>query len=94
MHRARIDDHDAAGDTRNPLTNAPYRQLARRGNMNRDWVRSASRYPFPKMLLSSNFLFPLTEGGLRDKLTIAIGVDRVLNQFPVASFQFPAVVPG
>jgi Putative MetA-pathway of phenol degradation len=63
--------------TTNPLTNGPYRQLGLTpGNLNLGLGAAGFKYnPFPKMLLSGNVLFPLTEGGLRDKLTIAIGVD-------------------
>jgi hypothetical protein len=61
----------------NPLTNAPYRQLALTpGNLNLALGSAGIKYnPFPKMLLSANVLFPLTTAGLNDHLTVAFGVD-------------------
>lgn len=61
----------------NPLTNAPYRQLALTpGNLNLALGSVGAKYnPVPNVLLSGNVLFPLTNGGLRDRLTVAFGVD-------------------
>lgn len=61
----------------NPLTNAPYRQLALTpGHMNLALGSAGVKYnPAPNILLSGNVLFPLTSGGLRDRLTVAFGVD-------------------
>jgi hypothetical protein len=61
----------------NPLTNAAYRQLALTpGHLNLALGAAGVKYnPFPKVLLSGNVLFPLTDAGLRDRLTVAFGVD-------------------
>jgi hypothetical protein len=61
----------------NPLSNSPYRQLTLTpGNLNLTLGSAGFKYnPFPKVLLSGNFLFPLTSGGLNDHLTFAFGVD-------------------
>ena len=63
--------------TVNPLTNAPYRQLAlTSGHLNLTLGSAGVKYnPFPNVLLSGNVLFPLSDAGLRDSLTVAFGVD-------------------
>ena len=61
----------------NPLTGAAYRQLTLTdGNLNLALGAVGVKYnPFPKVLFNGNILFPLTSGGLRDRLTVEFGVD-------------------
>jgi hypothetical protein len=68
---------DLQTSTTNPLNNQPYRQLALTpGNLNLVLGSAGVKYnPVPKLLLTGNVLFPLTNGGLRDRLTVAFGVD-------------------
>jgi hypothetical protein len=68
---------DLQTSSTNPLTNQPYRQLTLTpGNLNLVLGSAGVKYnPFPKVLVTGNVLFPLTSGGLRDRLTIALGVD-------------------
>jgi hypothetical protein len=61
----------------NPVTNQPYRQLTLTGgNLNLVLGTVGAKFnPFPNVLVAGHVLFPLTEGGLRDRLTIAFGFD-------------------
>jgi hypothetical protein len=61
----------------NPNTGQPYRQLALRdGNLS--LLLGAAGFKFNaanSLLVSANFLFPLNNAGLNDRLTFAFGVD-------------------
>ena len=61
----------------NPLTSQPYRQLALvDGSLN--LVLGAAGFKFnvaTNLLVSANFLFPFTDGGLRDTLSFTFGFD-------------------
>jgi outer membrane putative beta-barrel porin/alpha-amylase len=61
----------------NPLDNQPYRQLTLTpGNLNLGLGAAGIKYnPVPRVLLSGNVLFPLSDAGLNDRLTFAFGVD-------------------
>ena len=67
----------------NPLTGQPYEQLGlRSGDLS--LLLGAAGFKFnagTNLLLNANVLFPLTDAGLRDRLTFAFGIRlRVLNQ--------------
>jgi hypothetical protein len=61
----------------NPLTNQPYRQLTLTpGNLNLMWGAVGAKYnPASNLLITANVLFPLINTGLRDKFTVALGLD-------------------
>jgi hypothetical protein len=61
----------------NPITHQPYRQLTlSSGNLNLVLGAVGAKFnPFPNVLLSGHVLFPMTEAGLRDRLTVAVGLD-------------------
>ena len=63
--------------TTNPLTGQHYRQLALSpGNLNLLLGAAGLKYnAATNFLISANVLFPLTKVGLRDKFTLAFGVD-------------------
>ncbi len=61
----------------NPLSGEPYRQLALSpGNLNVLLGAVGGKFNLlPNFLISGNVLFPLANSGLRDRLTIAFGLD-------------------
>jgi hypothetical protein len=62
----------------NPLTNQPYHQLGLTPNKNLNlmWGATGAKYnPVGNLLIMGNVLFPLTDAGLRDKLTFAFGFE-------------------
>lgn len=61
----------------NPISNQPYRQLElRSGHQNLVLGAVGAKYNVaPNLLISGHVLFPLNKGGLRDRSTIAIGID-------------------
>jgi hypothetical protein len=64
--------------TTNPLTNQPYRQLALQRDRNLSLMLGAAGVKFNptrNVLVGANVLFPLTTGGLRDKLTYVAGIE-------------------
>jgi hypothetical protein len=63
--------------TVNPLTGNAYRQLAlTSGNLNLPLATAGAKVNVARNLLfTGNVLFPLTNGGLRDRLTFAFGLD-------------------
>jgi hypothetical protein len=67
-----------ATSTTNPLTGLPYQELAfQRGrNLTLTLGSTGLKYnPSGNLLIAANVLFPLSNAGLRDKLTFALGVD-------------------
>ena len=64
--------------TVNPLTGEPYRQLALQNGTNLSLLLGSTGVKFnaaTNLLVTANVLFPLTNAGLRDRLTFAFGVD-------------------
>ncbi len=64
--------------TTNPLTQQPYQQLELTVGENLNLVLGAVGAKVnvgPNLLLSGHVLFPLTKGGLRDRASIALGLD-------------------
>jgi hypothetical protein len=61
----------------NPVTGQPYEQLGLRdGNLSLLLGTAGFKYNAgTNLLLNANILFPLTDAGLRDRLTFAIGLD-------------------
>lgn len=61
----------------NPVTGQPYEQLGLRdGNLSLLLGAAGFKYNAgTNLLLNANVLFPLTDAGLRDRLTFAIGLD-------------------
>jgi hypothetical protein len=62
----------------NPLTGQPYSQLALTVGENLNLVLGAVGAKVnvaPNLLISGNVLFPITKGGLRDRFTVAFGLD-------------------
>jgi hypothetical protein len=61
----------------NPVTNQPYRELALTpGNLHVLLGALGGKFNLsPNLLLSGNVLFPLANNGLKDRLTIAFGLD-------------------
>jgi hypothetical protein len=63
--------------TSNPITGEPYRQLAlQSGNLSLLLGSAGVKFnPRGNLLVTANVLFPLTDAGLRDRLTVAFGLD-------------------
>lgn len=64
--------------TSNPLTGNPYRQLTLQRYRDLNLVLGSTGFKFNptgNLLVGANVLFPLTDAGLRDKLTYVVGVD-------------------
>lgn len=63
--------------TTNPITGQPYRQLAlREGNLSLMLGSTGLKFnAATNLLVMANVLFPLSDAGLRDRLTFAFGVD-------------------
>jgi hypothetical protein len=63
--------------TTNPITGEAYRQLALQpGNLSLLLGSTGVKFNAVRnLLVTANVLFPLTKGGLRDRLTFAFGVD-------------------
>jgi hypothetical protein len=61
----------------NPLTGDPYSQLAlSSGNLNVLLGALGGKFNLaPNLLISGNVLFPLANSGLKDRFTIAFGLD-------------------
>lgn len=62
----------------NPVTGQPYEQLGLREGKNLSLLLGAAGFKFnagTNLLLNANILFPITDAGLRDRLTFAIGLD-------------------
>jgi hypothetical protein len=61
----------------NPITGQPYEQLAlREGNLSLLLGSAGFKYNAgTNLLVNANVLFPITDAGLRDRLTFAFGVD-------------------
>jgi hypothetical protein len=62
----------------NPLTGQPYAQLKLTPDQNLNLVLGAIGAKFniaPNLLVTGNALFPITSGGLRDRLTLSFGLD-------------------
>jgi hypothetical protein len=67
-----------ATSTTNPLTGQPYQQLALQRDANLTLMLGSTGFKFNptgNLLIGANVLFPLSNAGLRDKLTFALGVD-------------------
>jgi hypothetical protein len=61
----------------NPVTNLAYRQLALTpGNLNLQLGSTGFKFnPGGNLLVTGNLLFPLNKAGLRDRVTVAFGLD-------------------
>ena len=62
----------------NPVTGQPYEQLGLRVGENLSLLLGAAGLKFnvgTNLLVNANVLFPITDAGLRDRMTIAIGLD-------------------
>lgn len=64
--------------TINPITEQPYQQLALQPDHNLSILLGAAGFKFnaaANLLVAGQVLFPITNAGLRDRLTVAIGID-------------------
>jgi hypothetical protein len=62
----------------NPITQEPYRQLSLRAENNLSILLGSAGFKFnaaANLLLAGHVLFPISNAGLRDRLTFAIGLD-------------------